>query len=74
MTYELWDTEARTIVEAFDTEADALAAIRQTVAAHGRPDAEVYALVSDDANGASRTIARGAKLVDRALKVSSTAA
>ncbi|HEY8691237.1 MAG TPA: hypothetical protein VIR57_00705 [Chloroflexota bacterium] len=48
--------EARSIVEAFDTEAAALAAIRQAAATHGRAYAATYALVSDDPDGESRTI------------------
>ena len=74
MTYELWDTDSRTIVEAFDTEAAALAAVQQAAAAHGRAYAETFALVSDSTRSASRTIARGVELVDRAFEKASTTA
>lgn len=66
MTFELWDQTKRNVTGFFDSEADALAAVRAAVDAHGRAYAEAFALVREDARGRSKTIARGAELVERA--------
>jgi hypothetical protein len=67
MRFELWDLTTRNVTGFFDTEAEALAAVRSAVRAHSRAYAEAFALIREDARGRSTTIARGAELVERAL-------
>jgi hypothetical protein len=64
--YELWDTESRNLIEAFDSEARALAAIRRALKLHGPESVATLALVLEDEEGNSRTIALGRELVQRA--------
>ena len=66
MSYELWDLVSRNATGFFDTEAEALRAVRSAAELHGRAYAESFALVREDERGRSRTIARGTQLVDRA--------
>lgn len=66
--YELWDAESGNLTEEFATEAEALAAVRDAAAQHGRAYAEAYGLIFEDAGGRSRIIAQGAALVDRSLR------
>jgi hypothetical protein len=47
--YELWDGATRNLVNAYETEAEALAAVRQLVADHGRDYALPLALLWDEA-------------------------
>jgi hypothetical protein len=67
MRFELWDLTTRNVAGFFDTEAEALAAVRAAFQSHGRGYAEAFALVREDARGRSKTIARGAELVERAV-------
>ena len=66
MRFELWDLTTRNVTGFFPTEADALAAVRAALEAHGRLYAEAFALIKEDARGQSKTIARGVELVERA--------
>lgn len=67
MKYELWDLTTRNVTGFFETEADALDAVRAAGQTHGAAYAESFALIREDARGRWRTIARGAELVKRAL-------
>jgi len=67
MRFELWDLTTRNVTGFFLTEAEALAAVRAAIETHGRAYATAFALIREDARGRSRTIARGAELVERAL-------
>ncbi|MFN8514443.1 MAG: hypothetical protein U0232_07280 [Thermomicrobiales bacterium] len=66
-TYELWDTETRNLVAEFDSQDDALAAVRHTIIADGRALAETLLLGVEDDNGKSERIAQGGALIRLAL-------
>jgi hypothetical protein len=70
MTYELWSKASRSIVGGFDSEAEALAAVRDALARHGRAYAEEFAVVREDQRGRSKLIAEGTELVERAVAAS----
>ncbi len=67
--YELWETRSGNLLEAFDTEAQALDAVTRTAARYGDAAVETFALVStdtDDEDGDVAAIAAGAELLARA--------
>jgi hypothetical protein len=66
VTYELWSKASRSVLGAFDSEAEALAAVREALAHHGRAYAEELAVVREDRRGHSNLLAEGIQLVDRA--------
>lgn len=67
-TFELWDKDSRSIVGAFDTEEEALAAVREALERHGRAYAETFAVIREDARGRSRLLGEGGTLVEYALR------
>ena len=69
MSYELWDTETRNIVETFESEAEALEATRQLIAVNTTVYPDALALVFEDDEGETKLIARGAGLGSRARLV-----
>lgn len=62
MSYELWDTETRNIVETFESEADALQAARELIALNPPTYPGALALVFEDHEGTTTVIGRGAAL------------
>jgi hypothetical protein len=64
MAYELWDTESRNLAAVYDSEAEALAAVRDAVDRHGRGYAASFALVHEDKRGHSKTVAMGVDLIE----------
>lgn len=66
MTYELWNTRTRNLIQSFGTESEALAAVRSIVGRHGVAYAERIVLASEDRGGRSTTIAQGRDLLRRA--------
>jgi hypothetical protein len=60
--YELWDTESRNLLDDFDTEAEALHAVRELVALNGAACTGALALTRVDGNGRMTTLAMGASL------------
>jgi hypothetical protein len=66
MSYELWDTETRNIIQDFESEDGALAAARELVALNPTAYPGALALVFEDDEGESMLIARGASLARRA--------
>lgn len=66
--YELWDTETRNRVAAFESRAAALAVVRHTVSTQGRSLAEMMVLGTEDDEGEGEVIARGAGLVELAQR------
>ena len=66
MTYELWDTKTRNAVGGFDSEAEALAVVREAIRRHGREYANMLVLGCEDDDGESRSIAQGQELAARA--------
>ncbi len=66
MSYELWDTETRNIIDHFESEADALLAARELVALNPSAYPGALALIFEDGAGESILLARGAGLATRA--------
>ena len=67
--YELWERRSRNLLEAFNTEGEALAAVARTAARYGDAAIEMFALMStdlDDEDGDVTAIAAGAELLARA--------
>ena len=69
MSYELWDTETRNLVETFETEDEALAAVRELVAVNAAVYPAALALALEDDEGETTVIARGQQLAARARLV-----
>jgi len=66
MSYELWDTETRNLVETFESEADALQAVRELIALNTAVYPDALALVFEDDQDETRMIARDRGLAARA--------
>lgn len=65
--YELWDMATNNLVEACDSEADALAFVRAYIAEHGAEYPTSWALLwDDDAADQAGQIAEGSTLLARA--------
>lgn len=64
--YELWDTTSRNLLDDFDTEAEALEAVRDLVALNGPDCTEAMALTRVHADGHMVTLAVGADVATRA--------
>ena len=64
--YELWDTESRNLLDDFDTEAEALEAVRDLIALNGPGCTDAVALTRVHADGRMSTLAMGADLAKRA--------
>jgi hypothetical protein len=67
MHYELWHIPSGNLVNTFDGESAALAAVRRAFEQNGRAAGEAFALGTEDRRGRSRQIAAGADLLARAL-------
>jgi hypothetical protein len=67
MAIEIWDIQTRNAIDDFDTEEDALAFVRETIALRGVKAVAHWALNVEDG---SRTI-RGSELVRRAVPMHS---
>ena len=73
MIYELWSGESANALAGFDTEAEALQAIADTIDDHGRTAAEDLGLLAvdetkpDDDESAVILLAEGEALIARAL-------
>ena len=66
-TFEVWDLVSRNIVGEFDEEREALALVRALTTPRGQRATEAFALVREDEQGNSVTIATGERLTDLAL-------
>lgn len=64
--YELWDTESRNLLDDFDTEAEALEAVRELIALNGPGTTDALALTLVTADGRMTTLAMGDALAARA--------
>jgi hypothetical protein len=62
MTYELWDTETGNLVEAFDSEAEALVATRELIVLNADVYPQMLTLLSVDPRGQLVTVATGDNL------------
>jgi len=67
MHYELWHVPSGNLVNTFERETEALAAVRRAFELDGREAGEAFALGTEDRRGRSRQIAIGAELLARAL-------
>ena len=67
-TFELWNTSSGNLLGTFPTEAEALAAVREAIQRHGEGYVDTLALGRENSRGASRIVAAGAPLVERAAK------
>lgn len=67
MVYEFWDMRTSNLIDAFDSESDALHALLQVAEEQGDRAAEFLMLIEDDPDSdVSRVIGIGLELVDRA--------
>ena len=66
MHYELWDTESRNLLDDFDTEAEALAAIRALLVINEPEMAHALALLRVGGPGGGALVAQGSDLAARA--------
>ena len=71
--YELWDVESRNLLDDFDSEADALAAVRALIALNGADATRALALTQIGADGRMTTVAMGEALSARADSATSEA-
>ena len=70
MVYELWDFRSHNLIDAFDSEHDALVALREAVRIQGEHVVEFLMLVEDDdVNDVSRVISQGYALLESAKSV-----
>lgn len=74
MAYELWEMASRNAIAGFPTEDEALAAVREEIAAGGRGAVDTWFLGYEDARGRSKALAQGAQLAERALARSKSVA
>jgi hypothetical protein len=66
-TFELWSVASGNVIGCFDSEAAALAAVRDALDTHGQHYVVGLALGREDSRGRSKAIARGTELLKRAL-------
>lgn len=67
MIYEFWDIRTNNLLDAFDSEKDALRALLQVTEEQGDRAAEFLILIEDDPDSEeSRVLGIGLELVDRA--------
>lgn len=67
MVYEFWDMRTNNLIDAFDSEGEALAALIQVTEEQGDRAAEFLMLIEDDPeHDVSRVIGIGFELLDRA--------
>ena len=67
MVYEFWDIRTNNLVDAFDTEHEALAALRQALQKQGERVVEFLMLIEDNPDAdESRVLGIGLELLDHA--------
>ncbi len=67
MAYEIWRDDSLNLSASFETESDALAAVREEAKRAGTGTIECCFLVRLDRSGRRRTVAQGRELPERAL-------
>lgn len=65
MIYEIWDVASGNVVDTFDTEQDAHAALVQRAEQHGWESLMRLALLREDPEGNTVTLATGRELIGR---------
>lgn len=68
MTFELWELDSGNAAGEYRTEAEALAAVREMIAARGSAAAESFLLARTNARGRSKPIAQGEALAELAMR------
>jgi hypothetical protein len=63
--FEVWDIRTGNLVASFGRKQQALALVRDAVASHGPPYARGLALVREDGDGNTVTVATGDRLLKR---------
>jgi hypothetical protein len=71
-SFEVWDLQTGNMVDAFDTEAAALAAVRNAIERHGPAYVESWGLAHATTRS-MRSLGEGASLIERALRAAPTA-
>lgn len=66
MFYELWDVRSGNIINTYDTEGEALAVVRDLVAANGPEYAHGLSLAIEDDAQDTTLVAKGTELAQRA--------
>jgi hypothetical protein len=75
MIFELWDTDSRNIIDAWESEAEAFALVRSSVDEYGLDYVASWALLRDDDPESDLTlIAEGAALAELARTAAPTTA
>ncbi len=70
MVYEFWDLRSHNLIDVFDSEHEALVALREAVRKQGEHVVELLVLVKDDdANDVSRVLFQGLELLERTKSV-----
>ena len=69
MTYELWDTETRNLIETFESQDEALTAARQLIAVNAQVYPGALALAFEDEDGETLVVGSGRGLEELALSV-----
>jgi hypothetical protein len=72
--FELWDTDTNNLLDDWDTEAQAIEALRGLIELNGPEAMHDLALVSVDDAGVSSTVAYGAALVPHVARADADAA
>ncbi len=67
-TYQLWDNASSNLIEAYDTEREALDYVIEEVEAFGQDAVQAWALLRDDETGPVVFVAQGADLIRCAAK------
>lgn len=66
MVYEFWDMRTNNLLDAFDTENEALQALRDVVQSQGERAVEFLMLIEDNVESdESRVVGMGLQLLDR---------
>jgi hypothetical protein len=73
-TYELWNVESGNLLGTFPDETAALEAVAEAIERNGATYVDVLALGRESSRGASKIIASGSQLADRAAHRGQTAA
>jgi ribulose bisphosphate carboxylase small subunit len=68
MLWELWDTESGNVIDAYETEDQALAEVRTAVAQHGPDYVKAWALGYTGNDASAGEALYGSALVERAVK------
>lgn len=67
MVYEFWDMRTNNLIDAYESEEDALRALRHVIRDQGERVVEFLMLIEDDVDSdESRVVGTGSQLLDRA--------